>query len=85
MATYKDPVTSFAPLEMVERLLEIRHEFGFPATIYLRSSADLATCLDAYGFDVYALNATEAEFHFGNYRAPCAPGGDRAHNLLKPQ
>lgn len=70
---------------MVERLLEIRHEFGFPATIFLRSSADLATCLDAYGFDVYSLNATEVEFHFGKYRAPCAPGGGYAHNLLKSQ
>ncbi len=82
MATYRDPVRVFAPLEMVGRLLEIRAEAGFSAAIFLRSSDDLATYLDAYGFDVYAFSDTEATFQFGRYRSPCAPGGDRAHSSL---
>src|SRR5688572_30006333 len=70
MATYRDPVRCFAPLEVVERLLEIRAEAGFSPVVYLVSNDDLAACLDAYGFDVYAFSDTEAEFHFGDYRGP---------------
>jgi hypothetical protein len=82
MATYRDPVRCFAPLEVVERLLEIRAEAGYAPAIFLLSPDDLAACLDAYGFDVYAFSDTEAAFHFGDYRAPLAPGGDHAHNSL---
>jgi hypothetical protein len=82
MATYRDPVTCFAPLEIIERLLEIRVEAGHSPAIYLLSPDDLADYLDAYGFDVYALSEAEAEFHFGDYRAPLAPGGDHAHCSL---
>lgn len=82
MATYRDPVRCFAPLEVIERLLEIRAEAGYVPAIYLLSTDDLADYLDAYGFDVYAFSETEAEFHFGDYRAPLAPGGDHAHNSL---
>lgn len=81
MATYRDPVTCFAPLEVIERLLEIRVEAGHSPAVYLLSPDDLADYLDAYGFDVYALSE-EAEFHFGDYRAPLAPGGDHAHCSL---
>ena len=81
MATYRDPVSCFAPLEVIERLLEIRVEAGYSPAIYLLSPDDLADYLDAYGFDVYALSE-EAEFHFGDYRAPLAPGGDHAHCSL---
>ncbi len=80
MATYRDPVRVFAPLEVVERLLEIRAEAGYSPTVLLRSSDDLAAYLDAYGFDVYAFSEGEAAFHFGRYRAPCVPGGDHAHS-----
>ena len=82
MATYRDPVRCFAPLEVIERLLEIRAEAGYAPAIYLLSTDDLADYLDAYGFDVYAFSETEAAFHFGDYRAPLAPGGDHAHNSL---
>src|SRR2546422_10214350 len=80
MATYRDPVRCFAPLEVVERLLEIRAEAGYAPVIYLLSPDDMAAYLDAYGFDVYAFSEAEAVFHFGDYRAPLAPGGDHAHN-----
>ncbi|CAN5846179.1 hypothetical protein BH18ACI4_BH18ACI4_03380 [soil metagenome] len=83
MATYRDPVRCFAPLEVIERLLEIRAEAGHAPAIYLLSPDDLADYLDAFGFDVYALSETESEFHFGDYRAALAPGVDHAHGLLK--
>ena len=79
MATYRGPVRCFAPLEVIERLLEIRVEAGFSPSVYLLSSDDLADYLDAYGFDVFALSEPEAGFHFGDYRAPLLPGGDHAH------
>jgi hypothetical protein len=82
MATYRDPVRCFAPLEVIERLLEIRVEAGYSPAVYLLSPDDLADYLDACGFDVYALSEAEAEFHFGDYRAPLAPGGDHAHCSL---
>ena len=82
MATYRDPVRCFAPLEVIERLLEIRVEAGYSPAVYLLSPDDLADYLDAYGFDVYALSEAEAGFHFGDYRAPLAPGGDHAHCSL---
>ncbi|MGH9903353.1 MAG: hypothetical protein ACRD68_16220 [Pyrinomonadaceae bacterium] len=80
MATYRDPVRVFAPLEVVERLLEIRCEAGYSPAIFLRSADDLAAYFDAYGFDVYAFSDAEAEFQYGRYRAPLAPGGDHAHS-----
>ena len=80
MATYKDPARCFAPLEVVERLLEIRAELGYPPTIYLLTPDDLATCLDAYGFDVYAFTNEQEDFNFGDYRAALAPGGDQHHS-----
>ncbi len=83
MATHRDPVRCFAPLEVIERLLEIRAEAGYAPAIYLLSPDDLADYLDAFGFDVYAFSEAQSEFHFGDYRAPLAPGGDYAHCLLK--
>jgi hypothetical protein len=82
MATYRDPVRVFAPLEIVERLLEIRADAGFTPAIFVRSSDDLVAYFDAYGFDVYSFNAPESEIRFGDYRAPLAPGGDHAHESL---
>ena len=57
MATYNDPVTCFAPLEIIERLLEIRAELGFAEVLFVDNSVDLAEFLDAYGFDVYAFSS----------------------------
>jgi len=83
MATYRDPVRVFAPLEIVERILEIRADAGYTPMIFLRSADDLVAYFDAYGFDVYSFNSVpEAEFRFGNYRAPLVPGGDHAHESV---
>lgn len=82
MATYHDPIRVFAPLEVIERVLELRAEAGYFAALFLFSESDLATCLDAYGFDAFALADFEVEFRFGNYRACVAPSGDHVRNLM---
>jgi hypothetical protein len=79
MATYNDPVKCFAPLEVLERLLEIRAELGFPEVIYLDNSLDLADFLDAYGFDVYSFSTENKKINYGDYRATIVPGGDIVH------
>lgn len=80
MATFRDPVRCFAPLEVLERVLEIRADAGYLPAVYLLSPDDLADYLDAFGFDVYAFTNAEDDFHFGDYRGPLAPGGDHAHS-----
>lgn len=79
MATYKDPIKCFAPIEIVERLLEIRADSGYVPVVYLHSSLELADCLDAYGFDVYAFSHEVKPLNYGDYRAPIVPGGDNVH------
>jgi len=82
MATYRDPARCFAPLEVIERLLEIRAEAGYREAVFLISPGDLATSFDAYGFDAYSFENTAA-IHFGDYRGPVAPNGDRAHSQIR--
>jgi hypothetical protein len=82
MATYKDPVRCFAPIEVIERLLEIRAEAGSAKVIYLDGSSELAELLDANGFDVYAFSTKNEKINYGDYRAPIVPGGDTAHCSL---
>jgi hypothetical protein len=79
MATYNDPVKCFAPLEVLDRLLEIRAELGFSEVIYLDNSLDLADFLDAYGFDVYSFSTKNEKINYGDYRATIVPGGDIVH------
>ena len=79
MASYKDQNTCFAPLEIIERMIEIREEMGFAPTVYLPSSFAIADFLDAYGFDVYAFSNEKAAINYGDYRAPMVPGGDFVH------
>lgn len=82
MATYQDPVRCFAPLEVIERLLEIRREMGYTQEVYLPNSNELAGFLDAYGFDVYAFSNENQEINYGDYRSPLVPGGDSVHLSL---
>jgi len=82
MATYHDPVTRFAPLEVIERLLEIRAELGYTQALYLPSALELAGFLDAHGFDAYAFTIGDEEINYGNYRSPLAPGGAHIHGSL---
>ena len=83
MATYKDPEKCFAPIEVVERLLEIRAELGFSKTLYLDRSEELTDFLDAYGFDIYAFTTRNEKINYGDYRSPVVPGGDNLHSSLK--
>ena len=79
MATYKDPVRCFAPLEVIERLLEIRADLGFTEVLYVDNLVDLAEFLDAYGFDVYSFSTKSEKINYGDYRASIVPGGDAVH------
>jgi hypothetical protein len=83
MATFKDPTQCFAPLEVVERLLEIRSELGYSKNIYLDRSQELTDALDAYGFDIYAFSTRNDKLNYGDYRTPVVPGGDTLHTSLK--
>ncbi|MGB7209220.1 MAG: hypothetical protein WBD27_11215 [Pyrinomonadaceae bacterium] len=83
MATFKDPTQCFAPLEVVERLLEIRAELGFPETVYMLRSEELTDFLDAYGFDIYAFSTENEKINYGDYRSPVVPGGDAMHTSIK--
>ena len=82
MATFKDPIKCFAPLEVIERLLEIRADQGFTEAVFLNSSLELADFLDAYGFDVYAFSMKDEKINYGDYRAPLVPGGETMHLSL---
>ena len=79
MATYKDPVRCFAPIEVIERLLEIRSDLGYREAVYLHNSRELADCLDAHGFDIYAFSTENKAINYGDYTAPIVPGGDAVH------
>lgn len=79
MATFKDPIQCFAPLEIIERLLEIRAELGYSEVLHVDNSMDLAEFLDAYGFDVYSFSNRSEKINYGDYRASIVPGGDAVH------
>lgn len=82
MATYKDPVKCFAPLEVIERLLEIRSELGFTEVVYVPSTSELAGFLDAFGFDAYAFSDLDGKINYGDYHSSLVPGGDSVHTSL---
>ncbi len=83
MATFKDPAKCFAPIEVIERLLEIRSELGFSETLYLNRSEELTDFLDSYGFDIYAFSTRNEKINYGDYSSPVVPGGDTLHTSLK--
>lgn len=83
MATFKDPAQCFAPLEVIERLLEIRKELGYGKTLYLNRSQELTDFLDAFGFDIYAFSVHNKKIKYGDYRTPVVPGGDLMHMSVK--
>ena len=82
MATFKDPNQCFAPLEVVERLLEIRSELGFSENLYLTRTDELTDFLDSFGFDIYAFSTENRKINYGDYTSPVVPGGDTLHTSL---
>jgi hypothetical protein len=79
MATFKDPNHCFAPLEVIERLLQIRRDLGFGEHVYMDRSQELTDFLDAYGFDIYAFSTANKKIKYGDYSTPVVPGGDNLH------
>ncbi|HEV7700295.1 MAG TPA: hypothetical protein VGO43_08720 [Pyrinomonadaceae bacterium] len=82
MATFRDPNQCFAPIEVIERLLEIRAELGFTETLYLDRSQELTDFLDAYGFDIYAFSTANVKIDLEEESTPVVPGGDNVHSSL---
>lgn len=82
MATFNNPDKCFAPLEVVERLLEIREEYGFSQTLYLPRVAELTNILDSFGFDMYSFATENEAINYGDYRCPIVPGGDVYHSSV---
>jgi hypothetical protein len=76
MATFRDPVRFFAPLEVIERLLEIRGIHGFPSYLSLEDQDQLATALQAFGFDGYKLGGSLKSLDFEHYQSSIVPSGD---------
>lgn len=82
MATFRDPIQCFAPLEVVERLLQIRTELGFSESLYVVDTSELAGFLDAFGFDSYSFSMRNSKLDYGVYRSPLVPGGDKSRDSL---
>ncbi len=82
MASFRDPRECFAPLEVIERLLEIRAELGFTENLYLDRSQQLTDFLDAYGFDAYAFKTDNRKINFDDLSTPVVPGGENLHLSL---
>ncbi|MEP6945135.1 MAG: hypothetical protein ABJA02_04400 [Acidobacteriota bacterium] len=79
MATFKDPEKCFAPIEVIERILQIRAELGFCETVYAVRSEELTDFFDAFGFDIYAFSTDNDKINYDDYRSPVVPGGDNHH------
>ncbi|HXG91768.1 MAG TPA: hypothetical protein VNN73_05280 [Blastocatellia bacterium] len=83
MASFRDPAVTFSPIEVIERLLEIKDYYGFDPVLYLSSSNDLATYLDSFGFDIYSLTAdTSRAFKTTTRSAQVLPSGTRSHDSI---
>lgn len=83
MATFRDPVKCFAPLEVIERLIEIRRIYGFSTSLCLENQEDLATALQAFGFDGYRLGKDQESIDFELYQSAIVPSGDVMSDSMK--
>jgi hypothetical protein len=82
VASFRDPARTFAPVEVIERLLEIREYYGNSPLLWVFSAEDLASYLDCFGFDIYSLTANPktAAFETAARSAPLLPNGSRSHD-----
>ena len=80
MASFRDPAKTFAPIEVIERLLEITDYFGHQPILYISMSDDLTMYLDSFGFDVYSLTTdTKKKFNTTTRSVLVLPNGSRSH------
>lgn len=83
MASFRDPAKTFAPIEVIERLLEITDYFGHPPILYISMSDDLTMYLDSFGFDVYSLTTdTKKRFNATTRSVLVMPNGSRSHESV---
>jgi hypothetical protein len=81
MASFRDPARSFNPIEVIERLLEIKEFFGDSPTLYISSDEDIAIYMDTFGFDVYSFIAdTRGKFSTTSRTTAIVPNGSRSHD-----
>ena len=80
MASFRDPVKTFAPIQVVERLLEIADYYGHRPVLFITSSEDLASYLDSFGFDIYTPTGNpSAAFSHTSRIVTVLPNGSRSH------
>lgn len=83
MASFRDPAKTFAPLEVIERLLEITDYFGHQPILYISMDDDIAMYLDSFGFDVYSLTTnTKKRFDTTTRSVLVMPNGNRSHESV---
>jgi hypothetical protein len=83
MASFRDPAKTFAPIEVIERLLEITDYFGHPPILYISMSDDLTMYLDSFGFDAYSLTTdTKKKFNPTTRSVLVMPNGSRSHESV---
>lgn len=84
MASFKDPHdSSFTPIEVVERLIEIYEYWGEQGKLFIASGFDLVTYLDSFGFDSYSLTLhPENKFQINAPTTMILPSGDKARNHI---
>jgi len=81
MASFRDPARTFNPIEVIERLLEIKEFFGDGPSLYISSDEDIAIYMDTFGFDVYSLRAdTGGRFSTSSRTTTIVPNGSRSHD-----
>jgi hypothetical protein len=73
MVTLNDPYKFFAPLEVVERLLELRVAAGFKEFLSVNSTLELAYTFDAYGFGIYSFSAKDELIDYDGYCMKVVP------------
>jgi hypothetical protein len=81
MASFRDPARTFNPIEVIERLLEIKEFFGERASLYISSDEDIAIYMDTFGFDGYSFMAdTGGKFSTSSKTTTIVPNGSRSHD-----
>jgi hypothetical protein len=83
MASFRDPSLTFEPIEVIERLLEIKDFYGYRPILNISSTDDLAMYLDALGFDIYSLTKnTNTAFDATSRSVEVLPNGSRSHESV---
>ena len=82
MATYRDPVNALHHLKCSSACWKfVPKRVLLPPFISFHPMTWQTISMRSASTSMHSLSR-KREFHFGDYRAPLAPGGDHAHNSL---